>query len=87
MTKLLVIIEVAKGKITGITKECLTVAKKLSSELGVEIEGVILGHNVDDLANEAIKYGVKKVHKVDDEQFSGINILFITDPNKHFFQE
>ncbi|MFX0124095.1 MAG: electron transfer flavoprotein subunit alpha/FixB family protein [Candidatus Hodarchaeota archaeon] len=76
MTKLIVVIEVAKGQITGITKECLSVAKKLSDDLGAEIEGVILGHEIADLADEAIKYGVKKVHKVDDAQFAGINILY-----------
>ncbi|MFX1505321.1 MAG: electron transfer flavoprotein subunit alpha/FixB family protein [Promethearchaeota archaeon] len=78
MTNLLVVIEIAKGKITGITKECLTVANKLSDELGAEINGVILGQGVGDLAIEATKYGVKKVYKIDDAQFEGINILYHT---------
>jgi len=78
MTNLLVVIEIAKGKITGITKECLTVAKTLSNDLGADIEGVILGQGVADLAVEATKYGIKKVHKVDDAQFAGINILYHT---------
>ncbi|MFX1286411.1 MAG: electron transfer flavoprotein subunit alpha/FixB family protein [Promethearchaeota archaeon] len=78
MSNLLVVIEIAKGKITGITKECLTVAKKLSEDLGVDIEGVILGQNVNDLAIEATKYGIKKIYKVDDAQFARINILYHT---------
>jgi electron transfer flavoprotein alpha subunit len=78
MTNILVVIEIAKGKITGVTKECLTVAKKLSDDLGADIEGVILGQEVADLAIEATKYGIKKVHKVDDAQFAGINILYHT---------
>ncbi|MFW9904394.1 MAG: electron transfer flavoprotein subunit alpha/FixB family protein [Candidatus Thorarchaeota archaeon] len=78
MTSLLVVIEIAKGKITGITKECLTVAKKLSDELEAEINGVMLGQGVEDLATEATKYGVKKVYKIDDAQFEGINILYHT---------
>lgn len=78
MTSLLVVIEISKGKITGITKECLTVAKQLSEELGTDIEGVLLGQDIADLATEAIKYGVKKVYKVDAPQFAGINILYHT---------
>ncbi len=78
MTKLLVVIEIAKGKIMGITKECLSVAKKLSDDLGTDIEGVIMGHKIADLVDQAIKYGVKKVHKIDDAQFTGINILYHT---------
>ncbi len=78
MTKLIVVIEIAKGKITGITKECLTVAKKLSEDLGVDIEGVMLGHGINDLAVNATKYGIKKIYKVDDAQFAGINILYHT---------
>ncbi|MFX0086790.1 MAG: electron transfer flavoprotein subunit alpha/FixB family protein [Candidatus Hodarchaeota archaeon] len=74
MTKILVIIEIAKGKITGITKECITAAKKLNTDL----EGVILGQEIDDLAVEATKYGIKKIYKVDDSQFAGVNILYHT---------
>ncbi|MHA2225053.1 MAG: electron transfer flavoprotein subunit alpha/FixB family protein [Candidatus Hodarchaeales archaeon] len=78
MTNIIVILEIAKGKITGITKECITAAQSLSGQLGADIEGVILGHNISDLATEVTKYGVKKVHKVDDGQFAGVNILFHT---------
>lgn len=78
MTNILVVIEISKGKITGITKECLTVAQKLSENLGKTIEGVILGQDISDLATEATKYGVKKVYKVDDPLFAGVNILYHT---------
>ncbi len=73
MTNILVVIEISKGKIMGNTKECLTVAQKL----GV-VEGVILGQDISELALEATKYGIKKVHKVDDAQFAGVNILHHT---------
>ncbi len=78
MTNILVVIEIAKGKIMGITKECLTAAQKLSENLGKEVEGVILGQDISELALEATKYGIKKVHKIDDAQFAGINILHHT---------
>jgi electron transfer flavoprotein alpha subunit len=74
MTKILVLIEIAKGKITGLTKECITAAKKLSTES----EGIILGQEINELAVEVTKYGIKKVYKVDDSQFAGVNILYHT---------
>ncbi|MFX0209761.1 MAG: electron transfer flavoprotein subunit alpha/FixB family protein [Candidatus Hodarchaeota archaeon] len=78
MTNILIVLEISKGKLTGITKECLTVAQKLSKTLGKDIEGVIMGQNITDLAIEATKYGVKKVYKVDDAFFQGVNILYHT---------
>ncbi len=78
MAKILIILENAKGKIVGLTKECLTVVQKLAGELEAEVEGVILGQDIGSLAQEAGTYGVKKVYKVDDAQFSGINILYHT---------
>jgi electron transfer flavoprotein alpha subunit len=78
MTNILVVIEISKGKIMGITKESLSVAKKLSDHLGAEIEGVILGQDISDLAIEATKYGVKKIYKVDDALFAGVHILYHT---------
>ncbi|MFX0051932.1 MAG: hypothetical protein ACFE8U_11640, partial [Candidatus Hermodarchaeota archaeon] len=78
MTKILVVLEISKGKITGITKECITAVRLLNEKLGADLEGVILGQNIADLASEAIKYGIQNVHKVDDSQFAGVNILFHT---------
>jgi electron transfer flavoprotein alpha subunit len=71
MTKILVIVEVSKGALTGVTKECITAAKQLNTE----VEGVILGDAIADLATEATKFGIKKVFKVEDSQFAGVNIL------------
>jgi len=76
MTKILVILENAKGKIVGLTKETLTVVQSLSSTMNADVEGVILGSGIGDLAVEAGKFGVKKVYKVDDPQFTGVNILY-----------
>lgn len=78
MARILVILENAKSKIVGLTKECLTVVQSLSSTMNADVEGVILGIGIGDLAVEAGKYGVKKVYKVDDPQFSGVNILYHT---------
>ena len=42
MAKILIILENAKGKIVGLTKECLTVVQNLAGQMDAEIEGVIL---------------------------------------------
>ncbi|MHA1214702.1 MAG: electron transfer flavoprotein subunit alpha/FixB family protein [Candidatus Hodarchaeales archaeon] len=76
MTKILVILETAFGKLVGVTKETLTVVKGLSQQTDAEIIGIILGHGIGDLAQEAIKYGVSKVFVVDDPLFEGVNILY-----------
>lgn len=78
MTKILVVLEISKGVLTGITKECITAVHQLNEKLGAELEGVILGQDIADLATESTKYGIKKVYKVDDAQFAGVNILYHT---------
>ncbi|MFW9995485.1 MAG: electron transfer flavoprotein subunit alpha/FixB family protein [Candidatus Odinarchaeota archaeon] len=72
--KVLCVIEIAKGKITGASKEAITAAKNL----GEEVEGVLLGHDIGNLAEEAIKCGLKKVYKVDSPELAGINTLYHT---------
>jgi electron transfer flavoprotein alpha subunit len=59
MTKILVVLEISKGVITGITKECITAVHQLNERLGAELEGVILGQDIADLAMESSKYGIK----------------------------
>ena len=78
MAKILVILEIAKGSIIGLTKECLSVVHQLANNMSAEVVGIILGHNITEIASEAGKYGVSKVYKVDDPQFEGINILYHT---------
>ena len=78
MSKILLIVETAKGNIVGLSKECITTAKKLSADISAELEGVILGHEIADLAAEATKYGLSKIYKIDDTQLAGVNILYHT---------
>ncbi len=76
MATILVILEVAKGKIVGHSKECLSAVKELSGQMGsADIVGVMLGHEIGTLANEAIKLGVSKVYKIDSSELKGINLL------------
>ncbi|RPI34420.1 MAG: electron transfer flavoprotein subunit alpha/FixB family protein [Chloroflexota bacterium] len=70
-----VFIEQEEGKIHPVSWELLGVARRLAGEIKEElektqeqavVEGVLIGHGVDALANEAIQYGADRVYVVDD---------------------
>jgi caffeyl-CoA reductase-Etf complex subunit CarE len=64
---ILVVGEVADGKLAHITTELLGAGSRLAAELGQEVSAVIIGSNIGGLAQEAIAYGAKKVYVVDDQ--------------------
>ncbi len=63
---ILVFCEVADGQLAHIALELLGAGSRLATELGQEVNAVILGSNIAGLAQEAIAYGAKKVYVVDD---------------------
>ena len=65
-----VFIEQEGGKVHPVSWELLGVASRLASEVKdeadaagdeISVEGVILGYNVEAIAQEAIKYGANRV--------------------------
>lgn len=73
-----VFIEQNQGKMHPVAAELLGVANRLVSEVADEleasgeeavVEGVLVGHDVDQVAQEAISYGAQNVYKVDDPAF------------------
>ncbi|MFQ5980603.1 MAG: electron transfer flavoprotein subunit alpha/FixB family protein [Candidatus Heimdallarchaeota archaeon] len=76
MSKILVILEIAKGKIIGVSRECLAAVKKLADQMGAEITGAMLGQGIGDLANKTLNLGVPKVYKIESADLEGINILY-----------
>ena len=40
-------------------------AQELAGKLDTKVIGLLLGHNVDDIAREAIAYGCNEVHVID----------------------
>ena len=76
MSIVLVVLEISKGKLISHSKECMTVAKNLADQMGGELNGVIIGHEISSLAEEATKYGLKKVYKADAPELKGINLLY-----------
>jgi electron transfer flavoprotein alpha subunit len=71
-----VFIEQKEGEVHPVSWELLGVARRLASQVEEEaaesgdevlVEGVLLGHNVQHIAEDAIKYGADRVYVVDDE--------------------
>jgi len=74
-----VFIEQEEGKIHPVAWELLGVARRLASEIKDEldqtgeravVEGVLLGHHVSQLAEEAFQYGAERVYVMDNPIFS-----------------
>jgi electron transfer flavoprotein alpha subunit len=59
-----VFIEVLDGRGAEVSWELAGKARELAAILGVKVIGLLLGHNVDDVAREAIYYGCDEVHVV-----------------------
>ena len=62
-----VFIEQSAGKAHQVSWELLGAACGLSKDLeGSVVEGVLLGHNVESIAQEAFRYGARRVYFIDD---------------------
>lgn len=61
-----VLIEQSYGEIADVSWELLGVGRELADELGVDLAGVLLGHQVKDKVNLVYEYGADKVFLVDD---------------------
>jgi len=73
-----VFIEQKDGKMHPVAQELLGVANCLVSEVSEElqasgeeaiVEGILVGHQIEEIAQEAIKYGAERVYTVDDPAF------------------
>ncbi len=73
-----VFIEQELGQVHPVSWELLGVARRLASQVAdeaqamgdtVAVEGVLLGHEVESIAQEAIRYGADRVYLLDDPVF------------------
>jgi electron transfer flavoprotein alpha subunit len=58
--------EVSDGKLAAITAELLGCGRKLADDLGQELNTMLIGSQVKDLAQEVITLGADKVYVIDD---------------------
>lgn len=71
-----VFIEQRDGKIQNVAFELLGEARSLADKLGEKVIAVLLGHNIDSLAQECIAYGADKVLLVDMPELA----VYTTEP-------
>jgi len=61
-----VVFEYSRGEIAPVSWELLGEGRKLADELGCELAGVLIGHDVEKVIPEAFAYGAEKVYVIDD---------------------
>ncbi|MBU4253317.1 MAG: electron transfer flavoprotein subunit alpha/FixB family protein [Acidobacteria bacterium] len=67
---ILVFIEVRDGQIKKYNLEILSEGKRRADELGVNLEAVLIGPNLEGQAEDLFTYGAKKVHLLEHPQLS-----------------
>jgi electron transfer flavoprotein alpha subunit len=65
-----VFIETIGGEGAPVSWELAGKARDLARQLGVKVVGLLLGNNVESVADEAIAYGCDEVHVIDDPMLS-----------------
>lgn len=65
---LIVYCEFEDGKVADVSLELLTKGRVLASQLGVKLEALIVGDNLDGIENQVFPYGADVVYKVADKR-------------------
>ena len=75
MNNIIVFCETDNGKLCDVSLELLTKGRALAQTLNCNLEALLIGYNVENLADELYKYGVNKVHLADDKQLEFFRTL------------
>lgn len=75
MNNIIVFCEIDNGKLCDVSLELLTKGRVLAGKLNVDLEALLIGHNVGSLANELYSYGAKTVHLADDPRLEFFRTL------------
>lgn len=75
MNNIIVFCETDNGKLCDVSLELLTKGRALTETLKCDLEALLIGHNVENLANELYSYGAKTVHLADDPQLEFFRTL------------
>ena len=65
---LIVYCEIEDGHIADVSLELLTKGRELANKLGVKLEAVVIGDNLDGVENQIAPYGADVVYKVSDKR-------------------
>ena len=67
MNNVFVYCELEGNKVADVSLELCTKGRKLANQLGVQLEAVLVGYNLDGVEKQVIPYGVDRVHIFDAE--------------------
>ena len=70
-----IFIEQEAGKIADVSLELVCKGRDLANQLGVKTEAVLLGDNVESLADTLYSYGCDSVYLVEDEALEPFTVL------------
>ena len=65
---LIVYCEYEDGNIADVSLELLTKGRTLATRLGVKLEAVVIGDNLDGIESQIFPYGVDTVYKIADKK-------------------
>ncbi len=75
MSNVLILAEVENGKIKKSAAELLNIGSQLASQVGGQVEAVLIGSAVAAMANELASLGAKKVYVVENAQLEKYNTI------------
>ena len=65
---LIVYCEIEEGKVADVSLELLTKGRQLAKELGVKLEALVIGDNLNGVEDQIFPYGADVVYKVEDKR-------------------
>lgn len=67
---LIVYLEIEDGHVADVSLELLTKGRQLADRLGVELEAIAIGDNLDGVDAQVFPFGVDRLYKVEDKRLS-----------------
>lgn len=68
LNNLIVYCEFDEGKVADVSLELLTKGRELATKLGVKLEAIVIGDNLDGVESQLFPFGVDTVYKVADKR-------------------
>ncbi|MCH5175597.1 MAG: electron transfer flavoprotein subunit alpha/FixB family protein [Prevotellaceae bacterium] len=87
MNSVFVYCELEGNKVADVSLELCTKGRKLANQLGVQLEAVVVGTDIDGVEKQIIPYGVDKVHVFDAEGLFPYTSLPHTSAVVNLFKE
>ncbi|PIF06677.1 MAG: electron transfer flavoprotein subunit alpha [Draconibacterium sp.] len=87
MNNVFVYCEIEDGQVAEVSLELLTKGRSLADELKCELEAIAIGHQLDDIPEQVIPYGVDTVYLADDKKLYPYQTLPHTSIVVNLFKE